>query len=75
MISKDTYLYNSDPLIGQWNKIQNITFSDKSACAFEHAYFFFFFYTYVYIIFCLEGFVSANINYMWKCSTRTLMQV
>lgn len=41
MISKDTYLYNSDPLIGQWNKMQNITFSDKSARAFEHSYFWF----------------------------------
>ena len=47
MISKDTYLYNSDPLIGQWNKMQNITNIQRQT----RVYFWtFFFYTYMYTL-------------------------
>lgn len=54
MVSKDTYLYNSDPLIGQWNKMQNITNIQWQTCRYFWT-FLLFLYTYVYITFYFEG--------------------
>lgn len=53
MVSKDTYLYNSDPLIGQWNKMQNITNIQWRIC--RYFWTLSVSYTYVYITFYFEG--------------------
>lgn len=74
MISKDKYLYNSDPLIGQWNKMQNITNIQWQICMWFWTFLLLFLYTYVYITFCFEGFGSANTHHTWKRRTGTLMQ-
>lgn len=54
MVSKDTYLYNSDPLIGQWNKMQNKTNIQWQICWYFWTSLLFL-YTYVYITFYFEG--------------------
>lgn len=61
MISKDRYLYNSDPLIGQCNKIQ--TTANIRWQIFPYFWtFLLFFDVHVYMTTCFEGFGRATIH-------------
>lgn len=75
MVSKDTYLYNSDPLIGQWNKMQNVTNIQWQICKyFEHSYCFLYTYTHYFFILKAEKGLKYIIHFTWNWRTDILMQ-
>lgn len=74
MISKDKCLYNSDPLIGQWNQTQNITNFQWQICIYFWTFFFLNTHTRTHTAFSSEGFKSANRRYERSCVTGDLIQ-